>query len=239
VSGGSKYEPGRSVLSIGTLQENSLHAALKDWYSTPGDQIEQQVDGYWIDIVRGNLLIEIQTRNFSAIKNKLHHLLEKHPVRLVYPIPQEKWIVRLPIESNQLPSRRKSPRHGRLVDVFRELVRIPHLVAHPNFSLEVLLTREEEIRRNDGLGSWRRQGWSIADRRLLEVVNCIRLETPSDFTAFLPDSLPERFTNRDLATLLGIPQPLASKTAYSLRSMGLVEITGKRGRAYLYERKVT
>jgi hypothetical protein len=225
-------------LNIGTLQENSLHAALKEWYSLPGDQIEQNVDGYWIDIVRDNLLIEIQTRNFSAIKNKLHYLLEKHPLRLVYPIPLEKWIVRLPVESDQLPARRKSPRRGRLVDVFRELVRIPHLVAQPNFSLEVLMTREEEIRRNDGLGSWRRQGWSIVDRRLLEVVSRVVLETPSDFVAFLPASLPEQFTNRELAGELGITRSLASKTAYSLRSMGLVDVTGKRGKAYLYERKV-
>jgi hypothetical protein len=224
-------------LSIGTLQENSLHATLKDWYSLPGDQIEQQVNGYWIDIVRDDLLIEIQTRNFSAIKNKLHRLLENHPLRLVYPIPQEKWIVRLPMDSDQAPSRRKSPRRGRLIDVFRELVRIPYLVTYPNFTMEVLLTREEEIRRNDGLGSWRRQGWSIVDRKLLDVVDRIRLETPSDFAVFLPDSLPQRFTNRELASELGVPHPLASKTAYCLRSMGLIEVAGKRGRAYLYERK--
>jgi hypothetical protein len=237
VFGGSKYETGRPVVSIGTLQENSLHAALKDWYSLPGDQIEKQVDGYWIDIVRDNLLIEIQTRNFSAIKNKLHHLLEKHPVRLVYPIPKEKWIVRLPVDCNRSPNRRRSPKRGRLVDVFRELVRIPHLMAHPNFTMEVLLTREEEIRRNDGLGSWRRQGWSIVDRRLLEVLSQFRLETPADFAAFLPASLPERFTNRELAAELGVPHSLASKAAYSLRAMELIEVTGKRGRAHLYERK--
>ncbi len=224
-------------MSIGTLQENSLHAALKDWYSLPGDQIEQQVDGYWIDIVRGELLIEIQTRNFSAIKVKLHRLVENHPVRLVYPIAQEKWIVRLSTEADRPPNRRKSSRRGRLEHVFGELVRIPHLVAHPNFSLEVLITREEEIRRNDGLGSWRRQGWSIIDRKLLEVVDRIRLETPSDFTAFLPASLPERFTSRELGGALRIPQYLATKAAYSLRSMGLIEVTGKRGQAYLYERK--
>ena len=184
-----------------------------------------------------DLLIEIQTRNFSAIKTKLHRLVENHPVRLVYPIAQEKWIVRLSTESDQPLNRRKSTRRGRLEHVFGELVRIPHLVAHPNFTLEVLMTREEEIRRNDGLGSWRRQGWSIIDRRLLEVVDRVRLETPSDFSAFLPDSLPERFTNRELAAALGIPTYLASKAAYSLRAMGLVEVIGKRGRAYLYKRK--
>ena len=73
--------------TIGTYQEKSLHAALKDWYASPGDLTEHPVDGYVVDLVRGNELIEIQTRNFAAIKRKLSQLLEEHPVRLVHPIP--------------------------------------------------------------------------------------------------------------------------------------------------------
>lgn len=41
------------------------------------------VDGYIIDIVRGDLLIEVQTRNFSALKAKLLTLTAKCPVRLI------------------------------------------------------------------------------------------------------------------------------------------------------------
>jgi hypothetical protein len=80
---------------IGTLKESSLHAGLKDWYAQPGDKLESPVDGYWIDLVRERLLIEIQTGSFSAIKPKLTRLLKNYPVRLVYPITREKWIVRV------------------------------------------------------------------------------------------------------------------------------------------------
>ncbi len=52
--------------TIGSLNEKSLHAALKAWCLQPGDQTEVPVDGYIIDIVRGDLLIEVQTRNFST-----------------------------------------------------------------------------------------------------------------------------------------------------------------------------
>jgi hypothetical protein len=83
---------------IGTLGEKSLHSALKEWYRQPGDLLEKIVDGFHIDIVRHTLLIEIQTTNFSSIKNKLNTLTEKHRVRLVFPIAQEKWIVRLSAE---------------------------------------------------------------------------------------------------------------------------------------------
>lgn len=228
---------GETKLSIGTLQENSLHAALKAWYAQPGDQIEVKVEGYFVDIVRGDLLIEIQTRNFAAIKPKLARLLERHPVRLVHPIPVEKWIVRLPPEGDEPLDRRRSPRRGRLEHLFGELVRIPHLVPHPNFSLEVLLTREEEIRRDDGRGSWRRKGWSIADRRLLEVVERVSLETPDDFRLFLPPGLAQPFTNRELGVALHLPRYLASKMVYSLRQMGIVEVAGQRGRSFLFQSK--
>ena len=56
---------------IGTLNENPLHAALKAWYARPGDRIEVPVDGFIVDIVRDDLLVEIQTGNFSAVKEKL------------------------------------------------------------------------------------------------------------------------------------------------------------------------
>jgi hypothetical protein len=45
--------------TIGTLNEKPLHAALKQWYAEPEDRIEAPVDGFTVDIVRGDLLIEI------------------------------------------------------------------------------------------------------------------------------------------------------------------------------------
>jgi hypothetical protein len=70
------------------MQEKSLHAALKKWYARQDDRVEVNVDGFAVDIVCGNLLIEIQTRNFSALKRKLTMLTTNHSVRLVYPIAQ-------------------------------------------------------------------------------------------------------------------------------------------------------
>ena len=126
--------------AINTFNEKALHADLKAWYARPDDLIETPVDGFIIDIVRGDLLIEIQTRNFSAIKRKLNQLTANHPVRLVYPIACEKWIVKLPKDGKSPKSRRKSPKRGALVDLFAELVSFPDLLASPNFSLDVLLS---------------------------------------------------------------------------------------------------
>lgn len=219
---------------IGTLNEMSLHAALKTWYMQPGDEFEMRIDGYVVDIVRADLLIEIQTRNFSALKQKLSNLTTNHPVRLVHPIPREKWIQRVGTNSRKQISRRKSPKRGSVEHIFSELVSIPQLAANPNFSIEVLLTQEEEIWKNDGKGSWRRKRWSIFDRRLLNVLECVILASISDYQNLLPSSLPREFTTADLKEALGMNYRLAGKMAYCLREMGAIKQTGKQGNAFLY-----
>ena len=71
---------------IGTLNEGALHAGLKEWYRRPRDRPEEKVDGYVVDLVRGRLLIEIQTGNFTPLRRKLDALLPSHRVRLVAPV---------------------------------------------------------------------------------------------------------------------------------------------------------
>ena len=222
--------------TIGTYQEKSLHAALKDWYAAPGDRAEQPVDGYVVDLVRGEDLIEIQTRNFSAIKRKLATLLQNHTVCLVHPIAVQKWIVRLDREGATVLSRRRSPKRGTLLDIFDELVSIPHLVAHPGFTLEVLLVEVEETRQQDGRGSWRRRGWSIHDQILVGVESRHRFCGPADFAALLPPTLPEPFTSSQIAACFGMRHGQGQKIAYCLRHMGAIEMVGKQGNAYQYRR---
>ena len=156
--------------TIGTLNEKPLHAALKELYARPGDRTEVPVDGFVVDVVRDDVLFEIQTRTLSAIKGKLSALVRRHPVRLVYPIAQEKWIVRLAHDGESVLGRRKSPRRGSIELVFEELVSMPRLLLHPNFSLEVVLIQEEEVRYPDETLNWRRRGWAVHERRLLGVV---------------------------------------------------------------------
>lgn len=228
--------------AIGTLNEKPLHAALKEWYAQPGDQFEVSVDGFVADIVRGDLLIEIQTRHLGALKRKLYKLVEDHPLHLVYPIAAEKWIVRVDEDGAPI-GRRRSPRRGTLVSVFAELVSFPGLLCHPNFTLEVLLIREEETRcRDQEQGparrrrNWRRKGWATQERRLLEVVSRHLLAGPTDAAALLPATLPSSFTTGELAASAGQPVWLSRKMAYCLREMGVLAVAGKRGRSTLFER---
>jgi len=219
---------------IGSLNEKPLHASLKEWYARPGDRLEVTVDGFVIDIVQDDLLLEIQTSNFASIKSKLIDLVRAHRVRLIYPIAQEKWIVKLAKDNRGRETRRKSPKRGRVEDLFWEMVSFPQLLANPHFSLEVLLIREEEVRRYEGKRKWRRRGWVIEERRLLGVADQRLFEEPADWRALLPESLGESFTTRDLAEAMGIRRQLAQKMAYCLRKVRVIELIGKRGRANSY-----
>ncbi|WP_428266977.1 hypothetical protein [Haliangium sp.] len=222
---------------IGTLNEKALHAALKRWYAAPGDCFEVPVDGYQVDIVRDDLLIEIQTASFSSIRRKLRTLTPTRRIRLVHPIASERWIVKQAAPGQRgAGTRRKSPKRGRIEDIFVELVSFPELLACPNFGLEVLLVREEDVRRFDRKRAWRRRGWVTEERRLLDVVARHRFDSPEDMASLLPDELPAPFLTSDLAAAIGRPRWVAQKMAYCLRNMGVIEATGKRGNALAYER---
>jgi hypothetical protein len=221
---------------VGVLNEKPLHAALKAWYAQPGDRFEVDVDGSVIDIVRDDLLVEIQTRSFSALKRKLAKLVVSHPVRLVFPIAAEKCIVRLSDDGAVEQGRRKSPKHGAVTELFRELVSFPHLISHPNFSLEVLLIQEEEVRQQGLARNWRRRGWGTVERRLVQVVERRVFAAPTDLAALIPASLEEPFTTAGLADAIQQPRWLAQKMTYCLRRMGALEAVGRRRNAALYQR---
>ena len=216
------------------MTEYSLHSELKDWYMASGDELEVTVEDFRVDILRGKLLIEIQTGNFSAIKQKLNKLLSNNQVRLVYPIAKLKWIAHVS-RSGEFVRRRKSPKKGKLTDLFQELVHAPSLVKDRNFSLEVLLIEEEEVRCNDGRGSWRRRGVSVKDRKLLNVFDSFVFRDSRDFLQFLPKELDGQFTNRVLALKLGISIRLAQKITYCLRKMGAISVVGKKRNEMLFQ----
>jgi hypothetical protein len=224
------------MAGIGTLRETGLHASLKAWYARPGDAMETAVDGYVVDLLRADTVIEIQTGHFSDIEPKLLALLARRPVRLVHPIALERWYVQVGPDHLTTLNRRKSPKRGGVAQVFSQLVSFPELLRHPNFSLEVLLIREEELRRPwPGARRGRRRLWQVVDRRLVDVVESRVLACPADFLALLPAGLPWPFTNRDLSRALRQPAALAAQMTFCLRRMGALSVAGKRGRASLHD----
>ncbi len=196
------------------------------------------MEGYVIDVVRNGCLIEIQTGNFSSIKSKLRALTVQHRVLLVYPLPRMKWLVKRwdVNDPDAKVERRKSPKRGKPHEIFEELVSFPNLIARDTFAIEIAWTHEEELRHRDRRRGWRRHGWVVDERRLIDVVDRQRFEIPGDFASLLPDTLPDGFTTRDLSNTMGRGRRFGGQMAYCLRKMGLIQRVGKRGRAPLYAR---
>lgn len=225
-----------SASGIGELNERSLHRALKNRYAVPGSRVEQTIDRYVADVVIGNRIVEIHTGVFSGIKAKLAHLLDDFAVTLVHPIALDRYIVKLPDADGASASRRKSPKHGSVFYVFGALVGMPRLLAHPNLTLDILLTVEEEIRVADPGRRRRRRGWRSIDRRLVEVAETHRITVMADLFAMLDAHLPETFTTRDLAAAMKVPRRLGQQAAYCFREAGVAEVCGKERNALVYRR---
>lgn len=224
------------MTSIGELNERSLHRALKERYAVPGSETEQVIDGFVTDVVVDGRIVEIQTGSFGPLRNKLTRLLDAHPVTLVHPIARDRYLVKVGDDPALPPTRRRSPKHGSVFDVFAALVSIPSLLAHPNLMLEVVMTVEEEVRApSERRGRWRRD-WTRVDRRLVDVVETHTIASMAGLFALVDADLPETFTTNDIAAAMQSTRSLAQQAAYCFRESGVTEICGKDGRALVYQR---
>jgi len=202
--------------AIGTLNEGSLHAALKAQYSQPGDDFEVPIDRFVIDIMRGsNELIEIQTVSFASMGRKLDHLLPDFQVLLVHPIAVATYL-----ERPDRP-RRKSPKSGSIFNLFDELVSVPTLLDHPNLTIEVPLVTVSKTQIHDPKARRGRGGYRTVNRSLDQVHKTHRFETAADLLDLMPlHDLPERFTTADLAQVAGVHRSVAQRIAYCFRPLG-------------------
>jgi len=223
---------------IGTLREGPLHAAIKDWLARPGDRTEVKVGRFAIDLVRaGGELVEVQTGGFGPLGRKLDALLDDHSMRVVFPVPARRRIVRID-EHGEIVSSRMSAKRGTPLELFDRLVSWPTLVAHPNLTLEVLLCDEDHVRGPEAGRS--RTGRRTRDpgvRQLNEVLGSVTVADRCDALALLPaGSFAEPVTTRELAAQLKVGRVLAARIIYCLRAMELVEQTGRSARAPAYSR---
>ena len=224
---------------IGELNERSLHRALKAHYAVPGSQTEQAIDGYVADIVIDGRIIEIHTGIFWPLKRKLPRLLERNRVTLVHPIARDRYIVKPTADGQGIMSRRMSPKHGSVFAIFAALASIPTVLAHSNFTLEVVITVEEEVRVPHERRNRRRGGWTAVDRRLVEIVETHRIEAMADLFSMLDAELPAEFTTTDLARAMRLSRRLGQQAAFCFRAAGLSEICGKVGNALVYRRTLS
>ncbi len=219
---------------INTWNESLLHEELKDYYCGEQGQKEVPLEGSICDIVLADgSIVEIQTAHLGKLKLKLEKLLKNHTVNLVYPVAKN-VLIETYDENRNLLTRRKSPKHGTIYQLFKELTTLYSLLDNPGFTMTVVFVDILEIRVADGTGSWRRKGIRKDDKKLIKIHETMLFNSKKDYAALIPQKVSELFTVHDLKSSgAGVH---ANYMAWVLRKAEIIELCGKKERWYLYRR---
>ncbi len=222
---------------IGTLSEKTVHAVLKNTYAPDEDMHEIPIENYVADIYTGTEIIEIQTRQFNKMRNKLSAFLPLYPVTIVYPIPYRKWLIWIDDESGELSQKRKSPVTGTAYMAFPELYKIKPFLTDSNLRFRFVFLDMEEYRLLNGWSRDRKKGSHRYDRIPIELIEEVCVERVEDYMQFVPYELAERFSVKDFAKAAHISKELAGTVVHILNYVGVLERIGKMGNSYLYRAK--
>ncbi|MBL9095161.1 MAG: hypothetical protein JNL96_28340 [Planctomycetaceae bacterium] len=217
--------------------ETSLHRELKNFYAGEDARTEVRLGKYRIDVVRNEELIEIQHGSLAALRDKVRALTADYDVRVVKPIVVRKTLVKLASRGGKVVERRTSPKRGKLLDVFDELIYWRRVFPHSRLTLEVVLVDMEELRfpgRNRRRRWRRRNEYEVEDQKLVCVHETFSFRLGADLIALLPVGLPVPFHSGHVAAGLGIPRSVGQRIVYCLREMGLLVQVGKERNARLY-----
>lgn len=225
----------RQRFGIGTLSEKTIHAILKNYYEPDEDKQEIPIEKYVADIYADGEIIEIQTRQFNKMRDKLSAFLPLYPVTIVYPIPREKWIIWIDEESGELSKKRKSPVKGNPYIAFAELYKIKMFLKDPNLRLRFVLMDVEEYKLLNGWSRDKKKGASRYDRIPTELVEEIEINCLQDYMQFVPCEIDGEFTSKEFAKAAHIPVSLAQTVLNILYHVGILTRVGKNGSMYLYE----
>ncbi len=220
--------------SIGTANETSLHAALKNRIDPDPAHQEVRVGAHIADVFNEDGVFEIQTRGFYKLRRKAEQLLAFAPVTVVYPAAAEKRIWWIDPETGTCTGGRKGSRPATRCTLWRELPALGELFGTPDFAVRMLLLEIDEYRLLDGFGPDRKHRATHIDRVLREVRDDFTVCVPSDLTALLPEGLEEPFGSKDFARAAHIPLNDAQKALAMLARLGLAAREPGRGRAYAY-----
>lgn len=224
---------------IGTLGERTLHAVLKQFYEPDAAYREVKTGRFVADIRRGQSIVEVQTRAFRNLREKLPEFLTESSVKVVFPIAGIKYISWVEPSTGEIVSRRRSPKRDSLCDFMLELYELRPILPLEGLSFDVVSLEMEEYKLLSGRSRDRKHfGAARAERIPTRLLSITTLEEPEDFLATLPAGLGEEFTSAELASLAKISRNAAGKIISTLVTLGAIEKCGSRGRAYLYKRMV-
>lgn len=219
---------------IGTLGEKTQHAVLKRLFGPEESSREVKVGPYVADVWGEEGIVEIQTRGFERLREKLDYFLQAAPVTVVYPVGAVKWLLKVQ-EDGSLGKRRKSPKRPGVFEILPELYRIKPLLGREGLRFCVMLLEVEEYRLERPEVKVGRKRTACYERMPVSLLDVVWMGE-GDFSPLVPEGLTGEFTAKEFGKAAGLPLGKAQAGLNVLRTVGAVELAGKRGRAYLYRK---
>ena len=219
---------------IGTLSEKTLHAVLKMYYEPDEDNHEVAIDGYFADIYNEHGIIEIQTRQLNKLRDKLSVFLNQYQVRVVYPMPYEKYLSWIEPETGDITSRRKSPKRCSVYDAMFELYKIKAFLKNQNLKVTLLLIDMEEYKLLNGWSYDKKRGSTRYDRVPVGIRRIVKFDRIEDYMQLVPADLKEDFTVKDFAMAAGVSVEASRYTLNILNYLEIVKRTGRVKNGYVY-----
>ena len=212
---------------INTLNESSLHKALKTFYAVQFSAQEEVKVGRWIcDLETSDGgIVEIQNKNVGALKEKIQGLLElKRRVTIVHPIITQKTI-ETRRQDGSLVSKRKSPKKENLYPELKEFTSIAELLPNKNLTLllpEITIVEKrvqcaEPVQAKNGRRRFKK-AWQKTGKALLTIGGSYKLSGKKDWLALLPSKALAGQKNRIQALKRARPQA-RSKSHFARRRL--------------------
>lgn len=218
---------------IGVLSEKTLHKTIKNIFE--GNQLYQEVkiDKYYVDICINNKIIEVQTKQFNKLRDKLNYLISinKYDINVVYPVFTNKTIFN--INEGIVDKGKKSPKKFKVPELFHELYMIKNLLPNNCLTITILLfeVNEYRIKKNN------RKGFECFDRVPTKLVDVITLDKLEDYVNLLPDNLNEMFTSKEICEKTKTNIKYVNKMLNVLKFLNVIELIGKDGKKFVYKKK--
>ncbi len=222
-----------SGFSIGTANETSLHAAVKNLLDPDPAHQEVRIGAHIADVYDGAHIFEVQTRGLYRLRTKVTELLAFAPVTVVYPAAAVKRIWWTDPETGAVSGGRRGSRPATPYTLWRELPALESLFGTPGFAVRMLLVEVDEYRLLDGFGAQKKRRATHTDRVLRSVLDDFTVSRPAELLSLVPDKLPRPFTSRDFAAAAHIPRSDAQKALSMLTRLSLLSRSrGAHGYAY-------
>lgn len=220
---------------VGTLAEKWQHQIIKRYLTENATEQEVRISQdrkFVADVCVGTHIYEVQTADFAPMAKKIAYCLEDTDcsVTVVHPIAKNRWVSYIDPNTAEITPRRRSPRHGKAIELLPRLYPLIPLLHHPRLSFRLLLLEVHDFRLQEG----NRRRKPRFERIPLSLLEDRSFQSPRELALLVPNILPSPFTVKDFSKATGLKGRDAYSAVRVLVAVGAFSPTDPVGRSMAF-----